>query len=175
MLDSRRPVIDPDLDHTDTTLDLPDHPRRRRITLHRFITVALIGLGGAVGTLARWGLESRFPIDGRALPWTTMGINILGAGLLGCLLAWLAWSGPDRGWRRRIRLTLGTGLLGGFTTYSAFSVETVTWLRLGMWWAAAAYIVLTVLGGLFAAGMGDHLTTAWLTRNTDDPVVQEVR
>lgn len=172
MSDPQHHVIDPDLDHTDATLDVPRQPRRHRITVHRFITVALIGLGGAGGTLARWGLEAWLPIRGR-IPWTTMGINVAGAGLLGALLAWLACSGPDKGWRRRVRLSFGTGLLGGFTTYSAFSVETVTLLRMGTWWPGVAYVVLTLVGGLLAAGLGDHLTTAMLKRCPAELVAQE--
>jgi len=166
MSDSRLLVIDPDLDHTDATLDVPDHPRPHRITLHRFVTVTLIGLGGACGTLARWGLESAFPAHTNSIPWTTVGINALGAGLLGALLAWLACSGPDQGWRRRVRLTLGTGLIGGFTTYSAFSIETVDLLRDGHWWLGASYCILTLVAGLLAVGLGDRLTTAVLTRTS---------
>jgi len=175
MRDSFGRVIDPDLDHTDATLDVPPHPWRRRITLHRFVTVTLIGVGGGCGTLARWGLGTWFPAHGSTIPWTTMGINALGAGLLGVLLAWLAASGPDQGWRRRVRLTFGTGLIGGFTTYSAFSIETVALLRLGRWRLAVAYAVLSLVAGLLAAGLGDRLTTVWLRRRAGEPIIQEAR
>lgn len=158
------PAVDPDLDHTNPALDVPAHPKRHRITVHRLVTVSLIGVGGGCGALARAALEFWFPVHGHTIPWTTMAINILGAGLLGALLAWLAFSGPDQGWRRRTRLTLGTGLLGGFTTYSAFSVETVSLIRFGAWRTGLAYALVSVVAGFLAAVIGDRLTDAILKR-----------
>ena len=175
MRNSFNHVIDPDLDHTDDTLNVPDHPRRGRITLHRFVTVTLIGIGGGCGTLARWGLETGFPVGAQLLPWTTIGINALGAGVLGALLAWLTHSGPDQGWRRRVRLTAGTGVIGGFTTYSAFSIETVAFLRLGEWLPGIAYAILTLVVGLLAAGLGDRAMTAALEHTTRELIAQEAR
>ena len=175
MRDSYERVIDPDLDHTDSTLNVPPHPRQPRITFHRFVTVTLIGLGGGCGTLARWGLETNFPAPDQTIPWTTMGINALGAGLLGVLLAWLTGSGPDQGWRRRVRLTFGTGLIGGFTTYSAFSIETVALLSTNRWWIGIVYSILTLVVGLLAAGFGDRLTVAVLRRGTGVHIIQEAR
>ena len=169
---AREQNVDPDLDHTDDTLNVPDHPRLHRITLHRFITVTLIGLGGGCGTLVRWGLESAYPAQATSLPWTTMGINVLGAGLLGALLSWLAHSGPDQGWRRRVRLTLGTGLLGGFTTYSAFSVETVTLIRTGTPWLGLAYVLFSLVAGVFAAGLGDLIVTTMVRHRTREQLVE---
>jgi len=168
-------VIDPDLDHTDDSLNVASHPWRRRITLHRFVTVTLIGIGGGCGTLARWALESGFPVGAQLLPWTTIGINALGAGVLGAMLAWLTASGPDQGWRRRVRLTVGTGVIGGFTTYSAFSIETMGFLRRGQLWSGIAYAVLTLVVGLLAAGLGDRAMSAVLRRKPGEPARSEAQ
>ena len=73
-----------------------------------------------------------------------------GALLLGGLVTLLAVTGSDAGWRRGVRLGLGTGLLGGFTTYSTFSVETMELLR-ASWLLGVAYAVTTVVAGFLAA------------------------
>ena len=120
--------------------------------------VPLIMLGGALGTAARAGLETALPAASAALPWTTLAINLIGSYVLGLLLEVLYAAGPDRGTRRGIRLTLGTGILGGFTTYSTFMVETADRLRDGHALIALAYMVGSVLAGLLAAALG--ITTA---------------
>lgn len=166
-------AIDPDLDHTDATLDVPPHPRIHRITFHRLVTVALIGMGGAAGTLARAALKTASPTLGHTIPWMTLGINVAGAGLLGALLSWLACSGPDQGWRRRVRLTLGTGLLGGFTTYSAFSVETVSLLRSGSYWLGIAYALLSLVLSFLAVLAGARLGGVLFERRTGPRILEE--
>jgi CrcB protein len=118
----------------------------------------LIVLGGALGTGARAALEQSFPPAPAGVPWTTLAINVAGSFLLGLLLASLSAAGPDRGPRRGVRLTLGTGVLGGFTTYSTFIVETADRLREGHTVLAVAYLLGSVLVGLIAAGAG--ITTA---------------
>ncbi|WP_425307633.1 CrcB family protein [Ammonicoccus fulvus] len=112
--------------------------------------LALVFAGGAVGTLARALLESAFPVGPGAFPWTTFGINIGGAFSLGLLLTVLARLGPDGGWRQAVRLGLGTGLLGGFTTYSLLAVETLQRLPL----VGLGYAIASVVLGVAAAGLG---------------------
>jgi CrcB protein len=77
-----------------------------------------------VGTALRALAEAALPTAG--FPVATLGVNVLGSFLLGLLLETLRHRGPDTGGRRLLRLGLGTGLLGGFTTYSTLAVETVT-------------------------------------------------
>lgn len=94
-------------------------------------SLLLIAGGGMLGTLIRYGLATAHSVQAGVWPWVTFWINIVGSAVLGALLDGLAATGPDDGWRRRVRLAVGTGLLGGFTTYSTFSVEIVTLARAG--------------------------------------------
>jgi CrcB protein len=118
----------------------------------RFGHLALIVVGGMVGTFVRAGLESALPVGAGQWPWTTFWINVSGSLALGILLELLA-AGEDAGWRRSARLGVGTGVLGGYTTYSTFSVETVELLRSGNWLAGLAYPAASLLAGIAAAAL----------------------
>ena len=107
----------------------------------------LVGLGGALGTLARHGVAQWWAPTG-SWPWPTFAVNVLGSLLLGFLVARVKT--PDD----PPRLLVGTGLLGGFTTYSAFAVETDALLRNGDMALALLYPVATVTLGLAAAVVG---------------------
>jgi CrcB protein len=116
--------------------------------------LGLVFLGGTVGTALREALSLAFPpIDAR-LPLTTFGINLLGALLLGLLLEALVRRGIDAGARRAARLLVGTGLLGGFTTYSALATDTALLLHGGSVGLALAYALGTVLLGGVATWLG---------------------
>ncbi len=114
----------------------------------------LIMLGGATGTAARASLEVLFPPSPGGIPWITFAINLTGSFVLGLLLEALSRTGPDRGALRAARLTLGTGFLGGFTTYSTFMVETADRLRSGHGGLAVAYLIVSVVACLAAAALG---------------------
>ena len=114
----------------------------------------LVVVGGASGTAARSGIESAYPAVPGGWPWATFWINVSGALALGALLETLAVLGPDDGWRRRARLGLGTGVLGGFTTYSSFVVETATLGRDGWYILALGYDFVSLLFGFGAAYAG---------------------
>jgi CrcB protein len=127
--------------------------------------LALILVGGSVGTAARAALESAFPADAAGIPWTTLSVNVIGSLLLGLLLETLARTGDDTGRHRAARLTLGTGVLGGFTTYSTFAVETVQRLTSGSAAVGLLYAVASVALGAAGAALG-HVMARRITRHT---------
>ena len=120
----------------------------------RIATLLLIGLGGAVGATVRLALETAFPTPAGTWPWATFCINVTGAFVLAVLLETLRVLGPDQGWLRRIRFGVGTGLLGGFTTYSTFMVETAQLGQFGNYLTAFGYVSASLLLGFAAALAG---------------------
>ncbi|MFT8638089.1 MAG: CrcB family protein [Pseudoclavibacter sp.] len=123
----------------------------RRMTL--LGSAAVIAVGGTVGTMARIGMEQAFP-KSTGWPVTTLSINLAGAFLLGLLTEGLARSGADLGWRKVLRLGLGTGVMGGFTTYGTFILEADSYLRSGLDLQGVSYLLVSVVLGLVAAGLG---------------------
>ena len=124
--------------------------------------LAAVWLGGTLGTACRYligqamssrpaATASRWPAG---FPLSTFAINICGAFLLGVLLELLSHAGLDRGWRRMIRLLVGTGFLGGFTTYSALATDTVGLIHAGHLAEAAGFALGTALVGLAACFAG---------------------
>lgn len=141
-------------------------PVRVRPLVTRPPYLLLVVLGGALGTLARHLAEEASPARPGGWPWTTFWINVVGSFVLGSLLTALARGGPDQGWRRRVRLGVGTGLCGGFTTYSTFILEIDTLLRGGWVATALGYALVSVLAGIAAALAGALLMRSWPRRPT---------
>jgi CrcB protein len=138
---------------SDTETDARPPHRRWRF-------LGLVALGGAVGTGARASLAAAVPAV-HGLSWTILAINVVGAFCLGLLLDALAQRGPDVGRRRSLRLFVGTGVLGGFTTYSTLADDTARLLDVGRWGAGTGYALLSVVLGLVAAAAG-----MWVARGT---------
>ncbi|MCU4298373.1 CrcB family protein [Brevibacterium permense] len=148
--------------------------------------LGLAFLGGALGTAAREAISLSLPPLGD-VPWAIFTVNILGAFLLGLLLDFLARSGPDEGWRRRARMLVGTGFMGGFTTYSALTADTAGLLGADPGGASSpgiglAYAVGTVLIGGLATFAGIATATTLrrgageVDEGTDDlPIEPDVR
>lgn len=111
--------------------------------------VALVFVGGTLGTLARYLLTLAIPA-----PPAVFAINVVGAFLLAFLVEALARRGTDAGARRGWRLFLGTGVLGGFTTYSAFALGADGLLVAGDWAAGLGYSLATVIVGAAASAAG---------------------
>ncbi|HRQ78624.1 MAG TPA: fluoride efflux transporter CrcB [Gemmatimonadaceae bacterium] len=107
--------------------------------------------GGALGSLLRFAVGRLLPSAPTAMPWSTLGINVLGSFALG-LLAGASLARPDAS--PALRAFLGIGLLGGFTTFSTFSLETVTLAQSGSPARALLYITLSVSLAIAAAGIG---------------------
>jgi CrcB protein len=111
----------------------------------------LVCLAGAVGSGLRFALGSLVTsICGTSLPYGTMTVNLIGSFAMGAVVA---ASVLTEGITPTVRLVLTTGFLGGFTTYSAFNHETVSYLEANLWMRALANVLITVVACL-AAGMG---------------------
>ena len=146
----------------------PDSVPRESGPLHvRPSAIAAVAAGGLLGAPLRYGLGVAFPTSGGQFPWTTFAINIAGALLLGCLLEALTRLGDDAGWRRRLRLCLGTGVLGSFTTYSTLAVDTDLLVRDHHLGSAALYAVASVIAGLLATTAGIAVGAQVRTRRVE--------
>jgi CrcB protein len=127
------------------------------------VLLGLVMLGGTAGAASRYGLT--IAIGSSTWPWATWVVNLSGAFLLALLTGWLASRGPDVGRGRAVRLLLGTGFLGAYTTYSALAVDTERLLADGRWAAAVAYALSTALVGLAASLAGLRVGTALADRS----------
>jgi CrcB protein len=113
----------------------------------------LVALGGGAGSALRWLVGVLLgPASAGAFPAATFAVNVSGCFAIG----WLASAGGEPS---LARLALGTGLLGGFTTFSAFSLEAVELARHGHGGTAALYAGTTLLAGFAAAALGLWLGT----------------
>ncbi len=117
------------------------------------LTLPLVFVGGALGTAGREVLGLVLPASA-GIPWAVLAANLVGAFALGLLLEALARRGPDHGIRRDVRLLLGTGFLGGFTTYSALATDTALLFGAGDGWLGAVYAIGTVVVGAGATFAG---------------------
>lgn len=119
--------------------------------------VAVVALGGGLGSVARYLVSSAIPVRPGHFPWATFLINLSGCFALGLLMVLVLDVWPPR---RYVRPFLGVGVLGGYTTFSTFAVETRTLVAHGSWAPAGAYALASLVGGLAAVWCG--LTTARL-------------
>lgn len=113
--------------------------------------LAAVFAGGALGTLARAGFEELAAPDPGRWPWPTFTVNIVGAFLLGLVLASRLRN------RRYGRPFLSTGFCGGLTTFSTMQVETLRMLEHGHYGLAAAYTTISILAGLTAVWAATRL------------------
>lgn len=113
--------------------------------------LAAVALGGALGAVLRWALELALPV-GQGWPWATLLANVLGSAALG----WLVVHGDRRRHPWWLRPGLGTGLLGGFTTFSTYAVQVAARGRVDPV-VALAYLLLTAVLCVGAAWAGGRL------------------
>ena len=108
-------------------------------------------VGGAVGSGARY-LTGRAmtALLGAGYPFGTLAVNLVGGLLMGVLVGVLARNASPEGWR----LLLGVGVLGGFTTFSTFSLDVVTMIERGALGLALGYILVSVIGSIAALFAG---------------------
>jgi CrcB protein len=121
------------------------------------LNIALVAVGGAFGAALRYLMSgAMFRQFGDGWPYGTFAINVLGSFLIGLLGGWLAFKGEAG---LQMRLLLVTGVLGGFTTFSAYSIETATLIERKAYFEAASYSLGSVAAGLVAVFVG-----LWIAR-----------
>lgn len=117
--------------------------------------VAAVAAGGVVGALARYGAQRAWPVHGHDFPWTILAVNVLGCALIGVLMVLVTERGPvSRLWRP----LFGTGVLGGFTTFSTYSVDLQSRLADGRAGQALAYGAATLVGAVLAVALATAAT-----------------
>ncbi|MBZ6079249.1 fluoride efflux transporter CrcB [Microvirga puerhi] len=121
-----------------------------------FIVFIGAGIGGALRHAVNLGC-ARY--CGVAFPWGTLTVNVLGSFIMGAIVGWLAFKAGE-GWTQHLRLFLTTGILGGFTTFSAFSLDTVLIWERGDAGIAIGYIAASVLFSLAGLVSGLALVRA---------------
>ena len=120
------------------------------------LNLAWIGLGGALGAMARYGLATAiFKWTGKAYPYGTLSVNLIGSFAIGAAYIWLVESNFGGDTHRHLIMV---GFLGAFTTFSTFSLESLTLLQQGRITAFLTYIALSLIGCLLATALGMILT-----------------
>lgn len=115
-----------------------------------------VSAGGALGAAARWSGGQAWPVQPGGFPWPTLGINVAGCFAIGVLMVFVA---RRVGHLPYLRPFLGVGVLGGFTTFSTFALETVQ-LTDGHLLTAVVYLLVTPVLAVAAALVGTRLTSA---------------
>jgi CrcB protein len=114
----------------------------------------LVMIGGAVGSAGRYAVgKLTLGTLGPDYPWGTLAVNLIGGFLMGLLAGMLARTGGSE----QTRLLIGVGVLGGFTTFSAFSLDAVTMIERGQWGVAVTYALVSVIGSVLALFGGLYL------------------
>lgn len=117
-------------------------------------SILLVFLGAGIGGTLRHGVNLvalRWPLGG--FPYGTLAINVVGSGLMGIVAGWFAFKAGE-GAPQGLRLFLATGVLGGFTTFSAFSLDAILLWERGETMLAAAYVAGSVVVSLAALAGG---------------------
>jgi CrcB protein len=115
----------------------------------------VVAAGGALGALCRWLVAEALPDVGGGFPWDVLLVNLLGCLLIGVLMVLVVEKWPDR---PLVRPFAGTGVLGGFTTFSAYVADARALVASGHAATAVAFVVVTLAGGLVAVVAGLRLT-----------------
>lgn len=148
------------LEPMDSDVDLQDPLQRRELRRKHGLILIVIAAGGVLGALLRYQFGRWWPTPVPQFPWTTLGINVSGCLVIGCFMVMITerWS-PHA----LIRPFVGTGVLGGYTTFSTYAVDIVLLTRAGHLAAAGLYLIGTLAGALLAVTVG-MLTTRRILR-----------
>lgn len=125
--------------------------RAPRVLRDRWDILLVIAAGGALGSLARWAVTTALPHATDGVPWATWLENVTGAFVLGALMVFVLDVWPPS---RYVRPFFGVGVLGGYTTFSTYMLDTRTLLSAGQVTTAFGYLLGTLLSGLLAVWLG---------------------
>lgn len=114
----------------------------------------LAGFGGAIGTMMRFGVYTLFKTTN--FPFATLLINIAGSLLIGLVLGFAL---KDIHFENNWKVFLATGVCGGFTTFSAFSLENFQMLQQGKYFLSIIYIIASLIAGIIATWVGYKIAT----------------
>jgi CrcB protein len=143
--------IDPDVPRSER---FPQRTRGRGLfplVRARWDILLVIAAGGALGSIARWGGGRLLPWSGDRFPWATFLENVSGALLLGISMVLVLDVWPSS---RYLRPFLGVGVLGGFTTFSTYALETRDLLAAGTFAISMGYLFVSVVAALLAVWLG---------------------
>ena len=152
-----------------TTHSPTDHRPNRAV--HRALAsegthrIVAVGSGGALGTLARYGVERVLATASHGFPWGTFTVNVAGALVLGTVLTLVLERWPPT---RYVRPFAAIGFCGGFTTFSTFVVEADRRAFTGHVWLATGYVVASLAAGMVAVTAGIVLARIGMLRRRDD-------
>ncbi|MDD7938105.1 CrcB family protein [Actinomycetospora lutea] len=152
MIDREPPDPDADPDAEDV---VAGRPPGAAVLRGQGRAVAAVAAGGVLGSLARWAVGVLLPTAPGGFPWATVGINVLGSLLMGVLVVVIT---EVRAAHPLVRPFLGTGVLGGFTTFSTFAVDAQTLLGSGHRATALASLGVTILGAVGACALAMAVT-----------------
>ncbi|MFD9194696.1 fluoride efflux transporter CrcB [Streptomyces phaeochromogenes] len=137
----------PDSDTADESADFPAPARRSSAWRGQGPVVAVVSVGGAIGASARYGASLLWPTHSGGFPWTTFWVNVVGCFVIGAFMVVIteAWAA-----HRLVRPFFGTGVLGGFTTFSTYAVDIQRLVDTGHPRTALAYLAATLVAALAA-------------------------
>lgn len=143
-----------DPDDAEAAMSVPARPGAR--SGRQWPVVAAVALGGAIGACGRYGASLLWTTAPGGFPWTTLLVNVVGCAVIGVFMVVISdvWAA-----HRLVRPFFGTGVLGGFTTFSTYAVEIEQLVDSGRARAGVAYLGLTLLAALTAVW-----SAVWLTR-----------
>jgi len=153
--------VDPDVEAWERLLGRPS----AWAVLHEAVrergdVLAVVAAGGAIGAAARYGVNAIAPYDDGHLPWGTFLVNVSGCLAIGVLVVLVG----GRSAHRYLRPFAGVGVLGGYTTFSAYALESRDLLASGHTTAALVYLLGSVVAGVTAAALGILAARAVLDR-----------
>ncbi|MER6563641.1 fluoride efflux transporter CrcB [Streptomyces sp. NPDC001027] len=123
--------------------------------------VAVVAVGGGIGAVARYAAALRWPTGDGGFPWTTFWVNVVGCAVIGVFLVVITEVVTAH---RLVRPFFGTGVLGGFTTFSTYAVDVQKLLDAGRTGAALTYLAGTLAAALAAVWLAATATRRVLSR-----------